>query len=171
MYILYPICSIAWITYAILLIFEKTPIIEVIGIAIAESLSMILAIYILIVKLSNLHQAKKQHMTEIEWYKSYSKQKREKQQLKALGINSELDLKNFQEHQQYLSKIIDQLAQEHPNIVDDRITSSKQYRKTVNKTIPSISKRLDHFKNVATNAEMAHTISLIYLDMYQGKIG
>jgi uncharacterized protein with PQ loop repeat len=66
MYILYPICSIAWITYAILLIFEKTPIIEVIGIAIAESLSMILAIYILIVKLSNLHQAKKQHMTEIE---------------------------------------------------------------------------------------------------------
>jgi hypothetical protein len=54
--------------------------------------------------------------------------------------------------------------------VDDRITSSKQYRKTVNKSISSCTKRLEHFKNVATNAEMANTIRLIYLDMYQGKI-
>jgi hypothetical protein len=86
-----------------------------------------------------------------------------------LGIQSELDLKNNQGHQITLSKILDELAIEHPNIVDDRITSSKQYRKTVNKAIVSPAKRLEHFKNVATNAEMANTIHLIYLDMYQGK--
>jgi hypothetical protein len=97
------------------------------------------------------------------------KQKKEKQQLKALGINSDLDLKNSHEHQVSLSKILDELSVEHPNIVDDRITSSKQYRKTANKTITSPVKRLEHFKNVATNAEMANTIHLIYLDMYQGK--
>lgn len=169
MYILYPICSIAWITYAILLIFENTPIQEVIGIAVAEGLSMVLACYILTMKLKNIYEAKKQHMTEAEWYKAYLKQKKEKQHLKALGINSEQDFKNHNEHQQFLSKILDQLGLEHPNIVDDRITSSKQYRKTVNKAIPTSAKRLEHFKNIATNAEMAHTISLIYLDMYQGK--
>ena len=170
MYILYPICSIAWITYAILLIFENTPMYEVIGIAIAEGLSMILALYILIVKLQNIHEAKKQHMSEVEWYRAYLKQKKEKQHLKALGINSQQDFKNHNEHQQFLSKMLDQLALEHPNIVDDRVTSSKQYRKTVNKSITSPTKRLEHFKNVATNAEMAHTISLIYLDMYHGRI-
>ncbi|MDR2369251.1 MAG: hypothetical protein LBD63_01310 [Mycoplasmataceae bacterium] len=170
MYILYPVCSIAWIIYSILLIFEATPITEVIGIAVAESLSMVLACYILIVKLKNVHNARTQHMTEAEWYRAYLKQKKEKQYLKALGINSEQDFKNHNEHQQFLSKILDQLALEHPHIVDDRITSSKQYRKTVNKAISSANKRLEHFKNIATNAEMAHTISLVYLDLYHGKI-
>jgi hypothetical protein len=41
----------------------------------------------------------------------------------------------------------------------------------VNKAIATPVKRLEHFKNVATNAEMANVIHLIYLDMYQGKIG
>ncbi|MDR0739584.1 MAG: hypothetical protein LBF00_01710 [Mycoplasmataceae bacterium] len=169
MYIIYPICSITWIIYAILLIFEDTPIQEVIGIAVAEGLSMLLACYILIVKLKNIYESKKQHMTEAEWYRAYLKHKKEKQHLKALGINSEQDFKNHNEHQQFLSKILEQLAIEHPNIVDDRVTSSRQYRKTVNKTISTPNKRLEHFKNVATNAEIAHTISLIYLDMYQKK--
>ncbi|MDR3257727.1 MAG: hypothetical protein LBT17_02915 [Mycoplasmataceae bacterium] len=170
MYVLYPICSVIWIVYSALLISSGgADVAEVVGIAVAEGISMILALYILIIKLSNLNQAKKQHMSEAEWYRAYQKQKREKQQLKALGIQSELDLKNSREHQINLSKILDELAVEHPNIVDDRITSSKQYRKTVNKTITSPNKRLEHFKNVATNAEMANTIHLIYLDMYQGK--
>jgi hypothetical protein len=49
-----------------LLIFEKTPIYEVIGIAVAEGLAMILSIYILIVKLRNVSEARHQHMTEAE---------------------------------------------------------------------------------------------------------
>ncbi|MDR1234884.1 MAG: hypothetical protein LBJ97_02245 [Mycoplasmataceae bacterium] len=168
MYILYPVCSISWITYAILLVFEGSQLTEVIGIGIAELISGILAVYILVIKLRNLSEAKKQHMSEAEWYKAYRKQRKEKEHLKALGISSELDLKNSKEHLQSLSQILDQLFVEHPNIVDDRVTSSRQYRKITNKTIASPIKRLEHFKNIATNAEMAHTISLIYLDMYNG---
>lgn len=169
MYVLYPICSITWIVYAFLMVFEHVPIYEIIGIAVAEFLSGGLSIYILIVKIHNVSEAKKQHMTEAEWYKAYLKQRKEKEQLKALGIHSDLDLKNSQEHQNHMSKILEELFAEHPNIVDDRITSSKQYRKSVNKNLTAPTKRLEHFKNIATNAEMANVISLIYLDMYQGK--
>jgi hypothetical protein len=38
----------------------------VVGIAVAEGISMILALYILVIKLSNLSQAKQQHMSESE---------------------------------------------------------------------------------------------------------
>jgi hypothetical protein len=37
-----------------------------VGIAVAEGISMILALYILLMKLSNLNEAKKQHMSEAE---------------------------------------------------------------------------------------------------------
>ncbi|MDR2823386.1 MAG: hypothetical protein LBV37_02530 [Mycoplasmataceae bacterium] len=169
MYAIYPICSVAWITYAILLIFEKTPIYEVIGIAVAEGLAMILSIYILIVKLRNVSEARHQHMTEAEWYRAYVKQREAKKRLQNLGIKSDADLNNSHEHQEALCKVLEQLFSEHQDIVDDRVTSSKSFRRTVNRDIKTPMKRLEHFKNVATNAEIANIIYLVYLDMYQGK--
>jgi hypothetical protein len=68
-----------------------------------------------------------------------------------------------------LCKVLEQLFSEHQDIVDDRVTSSKSFRRTVNRDIKTPMKRLEHFKNVATNAEIANIIYLVYLDMYQGK--
>ncbi|MDR0545458.1 MAG: hypothetical protein LBG49_00845 [Mycoplasmataceae bacterium] len=170
MYILYPICSAVWITYAILLIFQHDiPIGELVGMIVSDTISVGLSLWILFMKLRNVSLAKKQHMTEYEWYKAYVKQKKEKERLKALGIHSTADLVNSKQHQDYMSKIIDSLAVEHPSIVDDRITSSREYRKMTNKSINTAQKRIEHYKNVASNADMAKTISLVYLDLYQGR--
>lgn len=170
MYILYPLCSVVWFTYAILLIFQrKINVAEVVGMVVSEVIGTILSLWILIVKLQNMSKARKQHMTEYDWYRAYVKQKKEKELLKAQGVHSDADLVNSKQHQESMSKILDSLSIEHPNVVDDRITSSKEYRKMTNKSISSTTKRLEHYKNIASNADMAKTISLIYLDMYQGK--
>jgi hypothetical protein len=97
------------------------------------------------------------------------KNKEIKKRLREIGIKSDQDLKDHKVQQARLTKVLDQLFESYEHIVDDRITSSRQYRKTLKREIRMPRKRLNHFKNIATNAEIANVIYLIYLDIYQSK--
>jgi hypothetical protein len=140
-----------------------------VGLIVSESIAAVIAIIILIFKLRNMHLAKSQHMTEHEWYRAYLKNKEIKKRLKEIGIKSDQDLKDHRIQQSRLTKVLDQLFDSYEDIVDHRISSSKQYRKTIKREIHTPKRRLSHFKNVATNAEIANVIYLIYLDIYQSK--
>lgn len=168
MYVLYPLCGLAWIAYAILLYFEDAniEIWDVIGLALSEVIATIFSLIVLVYKMINVYKAKNAHMTEAEWYRSYQKHQQEKAILKKKGIVSPSDEIDNTKHQESLSAILDQLSQSHPAIVDKRVTESSIYRKTAMKNISSPLKRLEHFKNVATNAELSKVISLVYLDLY-----
>jgi hypothetical protein len=83
-----------------------------------------------------------------------------------MGIKSDKDIKDHRLQQSRLTKVLEQLFTSYEDIVDDRITSSKQYRKNLQRDIPTPKKRLEYFKNIATNAEIANVIHLIYLDIY-----
>lgn len=170
MYILYPICDIAWIIYAVLLIYDVTvPTQEIIGIGVCEFINLIFTSYILIKKLRNIKAAKNMHMTEAEWYRWTVKEKNEQQKLKKLGITNRKDLHESKNQRHKLIKILMEQFAKHKDYVDQRVIKSKEYIKNTNNEIKSARKRLEHFINIATNADIARLIWLIYLDLYKSK--
>lgn len=170
MYILYPFCDLMWIIYAILLIIDPSVRIEeIIGIGICEFLNLIFTTYILVKKLKNVREAKNMHMSEAEWYRWTLKEKAEKEKLKQMGIKNRHDLHELKNQRYKLIKILKDLFEGHRDLVDSRITKSKEYIKSVKDKIKSPRKRLEHFINIATNADIARIIWLIYLDTYKIK--
>jgi hypothetical protein len=147
------------------MIFENVPIYEIIGIAVSEGISMVLALYILIVKLLNLRTAKSLHLTEGEWYRQYTHKKEIKKHLKSLGVHSLKDIAKYNEQQDHLHKVLDLLFEAYPDVVDNRILKFKIFRKTLKRHITNNAKRLEHFKNIASNADLASIIRLVYLDI------
>ena len=169
MYIIYPICGLTWIIYAILLIFESVEWYEIVGIAICEFISMLFAIYILYMKLKNMKSAKNMHMTEAEWFRWKTKEKLEHDKLKKLGIKTHHDLHELKNQRYKLIKVLKDLYQKNRTIVDQRIVKTKEYIKHTNHDIKSPKHRLDHFINIANNALLAQVIWLVYLDIYKTK--
>jgi uncharacterized protein with PQ loop repeat len=167
MYLIYPVCSISWVVYAILLIFEDVPWYEIVGIAICEFVSMLFAIYILYMKLKNIKSAKKMHMSEAEWFRWKTKEKLEHDKLKKLGIKTRHDLHELKNQRHKLIRVLKDLYKKNKNIVDERITKNKEYIKNTNHEIKSVKRRLDHFINISNNANLAQVIWLIYLDIYK----
>lgn len=170
MYILYPICDIAWIIYAILLIYDiRVPIEEIIGIGICEFVNLIFTSYILVKKLRNIKAAKNMHMSEAEWYRWMIKEKSEQEKLRKMGIKSRHDLHELKDQRYKLIKILKDLHGKHTSLVDKRIIKTKEYVKNTKHEIKTDKKRLEHFINIATNAEVARLIWLVYLDTYKLK--
>jgi N-acetyl-anhydromuramyl-L-alanine amidase AmpD len=75
-----------------------------------------------------------------------------------MGIKNRHDLHELKEQRHKLIKVLKDLYQRHPDIVDQRIIKSKEYIKQTNNEIKSSKRRLDHFINIATNASLAQLI-------------
>jgi uncharacterized protein with PQ loop repeat len=170
MYILYPICDLTWVVYAILLVYDKSvPWEEIIGIGICEFVNLIFTSYILFKKISNVRAAKYMHMTEAEWYRWTLREKAEKEKLARLGIKNRHDLNEQKNQRVRLIKILKEQSVKYNEIVDQRVVKSKEYIKNTKGEIKSAKKRLEHFINIATNADLSRMLWLIYLDIYKEK--
>ncbi|MDR0985537.1 MAG: hypothetical protein LBL60_01155 [Mycoplasmataceae bacterium] len=167
-YIMFVIEYLFWCAYAVALFFVSHDIIEVVGLIISDGLGAIISFIVLMFKLRNLSKAKHLHMSEVDWYRQYSKQKQAQDKLKKLQIFSEKDLQLMKKEQTDLTNVINSLYTVYGPVVDLRIQESRSYKKAINREITSPKQRLEFFLNVANNAELARIISLIYLDVYEG---
>ncbi len=66
-WIVWFICSSAWICYSIFLLWENIPLQEVIGLAVAEAINLICLFVIYGIKIINIVRAKKFGLTEKQW--------------------------------------------------------------------------------------------------------
>jgi predicted patatin/cPLA2 family phospholipase len=86
------------------------------------------------------------------------KEKSEKEKLKEMGVKNRHDLHELKDQRYKLIKILKDLYEKHTDLVDNRISKSKEYVKSIQHEIKSPKKRLEHFTNIATNAVIARII-------------
>lgn len=66
-WIVWFVCSAAWICYSIFLTWENIPISEVVGLAISEALNLVCLFVIYSIKIHNIRMAKRFNLTESQW--------------------------------------------------------------------------------------------------------
>lgn len=82
MYILYPIGGVLWISYAAAMFIIDPTQTGNIGIIITDSIGFFLSLAIVIIKIRNMHMAKKMKLSELEYYEKYIKNNKKKKNVK-----------------------------------------------------------------------------------------
>ena len=89
------ICSAAWIVYAVLMAYDNLPVEEIVGLTISEGFNLICLFVIYGIKFWNIHEAKKNKMTESEYCTLNYIKYVAKQKLPKIGIRSKKDLSKY----------------------------------------------------------------------------
>lgn len=168
-FIVWLLCSLGWILYAILVFVSgDLPIEEIIGMIISETFNVLCIVYILTMKLINVKAAKYLHLKEKEWYEQYKKNKELKSKLRAkYGTSDFNEIKEIKEDRKDFVKKIKRLSRykKYEDIFAKRISKSTIYRDRVKGDFTKLETRVQKFIDVCTTSELAAFYALIVKDM------